>query len=179
MQEVKKTQFDYINFVYGVGAAVILIAAMFKFLGWEYANEIFIVGLTTEAMIFLVSAFQWTSNESGYKWEKVFPSLTADVDNDVSKIDFTKSVQDYHKNTLTIVESVKKLDEAMKTIAKTSETLSVSAKSISDRMDRMEKTSSDYEKEFAEMKSRLGLVNEFYEGLSKVVEENDKKGKSK
>lgn len=179
MQEAKKSQFDYINFVYGVGAAVILIAAMFKFLGWEYANEIFIVGLTTEAMVFLVSAFQWSTSESGYQWEKVFPALKADVDNDMSKIDFTKSVKDYYKNTVSIVDSVKKLDEVMKTIAITSETLSVSAKSISDRMDRMENTSSQYEKEFTEMKSRLGLINEFYEGLSKVVEEKDKKEKGK
>jgi len=179
MQEVKKTQFDYINFVYGVGAAVILIAAMFKFLGWEYANEIFIIGLTTEAMVFLVSAFQWNSNESGYKWEKVFPALTSDVDNEMGKIDFTKSVQDYYESTVKIVDSVQKLDKAMKTMASTSETLSVSAKSISDRMDRMEKTSSQYEHEFSEMKSRLGLINEFYEGLSKVVEEKDKKEKGK
>jgi len=39
--ENDKPKFDYINFVYGGGAAVILVAAMFKFLGWDYANEIF------------------------------------------------------------------------------------------------------------------------------------------
>ena len=45
-----------LTFLYGFGAAVVLVGAMFKFLGWNYANQMFVVGLSIEALVFLVSA---------------------------------------------------------------------------------------------------------------------------
>lgn len=171
MQEPVKTQFDFINFVYGVGAAVILVAAMFKFLGWSYANEIFIVGLTTEAVVFLVSAFQWRVERKGYEWEKVFPGLASDADYETGKIDLTESVQQYYKNTDSIIRSVQNLDRAIQSIAKASEELSVSVKGITKNMERIEESSQKYEDELLHMKSRLDQVNEFYVELSKMIEE--------
>ncbi|MCB9246546.1 MAG: hypothetical protein H6606_08960 [Flavobacteriales bacterium] len=46
------------NFFYGLGAAVILIAALFKFVGWKHADVLFMVGLIGEAIIFLVAGLQ-------------------------------------------------------------------------------------------------------------------------
>ncbi len=66
---------DPITFFYGFGAAIVLIASMFKFVGWEYATELFIVGLAIEAVVFLVSAFERTKSEKEYAWENVFPQL--------------------------------------------------------------------------------------------------------
>ena len=55
-QKESKGKLDLITFIYGVGAAIVLVGAMFKFLGWNYANEMFIVGLTVEAIVFLISS---------------------------------------------------------------------------------------------------------------------------
>ena len=41
-----------LTFLYGFGAAVVLVGAMFKFLGWNYANQMFVVGLSIEARCF-------------------------------------------------------------------------------------------------------------------------------
>ena len=70
-----KGKLDTITFIYGFGAAVVLVGAMFKFLGWPFANELFIVGLSIEAVVFLISAFERKEDEMEYKWENVFPQL--------------------------------------------------------------------------------------------------------
>ncbi|TVQ76923.1 MAG: gliding motility protein GldL [Flavobacteriales bacterium] len=70
-----KGKLDPITFFYGFGASVVLVGAMFKFLGWNYANELFVVGLTIEALVFLVSAFERKVADKEYNWENVFPQL--------------------------------------------------------------------------------------------------------
>ena len=70
-----KGKLSPITFLYGFGATVVLVGAMFKFLGWNYANEMFVVGLSIEALVFLVSAFERTVEDKDYEWENVFPQL--------------------------------------------------------------------------------------------------------
>ncbi len=64
--------------VYGIGAAIVIIGAMFKILHWEGASFMLGVGLTTEAIIFLLSAFEPTHDE--VDWSKVYPELSEDFD---------------------------------------------------------------------------------------------------
>ncbi|MCD4745225.1 MAG: gliding motility protein GldL [Bacteroidales bacterium] len=170
MEESVKTQFDFINFVYGVGAAVILIAAMFKFLGWTYANEIFIVGLTTEAIVFLVSAFQWKIERKGYRWEKIFPALSSESETIDEKIDLSESIQQYYKNTDSIIRTVQSLDKAIQNFSKVSEELADSVKKISKSVSKIEDSSENYETELNSLKARMNHVNEFYSEMAKLVE---------
>ena len=76
-------KFNFLNFFYGLGATVILVAAMFKFLGWRQANTIFIIGILVEASVFFISAFDWGGDTKEYQWERVFPQL--DDENNSSK----------------------------------------------------------------------------------------------
>lgn len=64
--------------VYGIGAAVVIIGAMFKILHFEGANEMLMIGLTTEAIIFFLSAFEPPSHEPN--WAKVYPELAEDYE---------------------------------------------------------------------------------------------------
>ena len=75
MNNKPKGKLDAITFVYGFGAAVVLVGAMFKFLGWQFANELFILGLSIEAIVFLISAFERKTEDKEYNWENVFPQL--------------------------------------------------------------------------------------------------------
>ena len=43
--------------IYGIGAAVVIVGALFKILHLAGANEMLMVGLLTEAAIFFLSAF--------------------------------------------------------------------------------------------------------------------------
>lgn len=62
--------------VYGLGAAVVIVGAMFKIMHWEGAEAMLVVGLTTEAVIFALSAFEPKHPEPD--WTKVYPELSED-----------------------------------------------------------------------------------------------------
>lgn len=61
------------NFIYGVGAAVVIIGAWAKILHLPIANVMITVGLLTEAFIFVISAFEPPHEE--LDWTLVYPEL--------------------------------------------------------------------------------------------------------
>lgn len=64
--------------VYGIGAAVVIMGAMFKILHLPGAAAMLGVGLSTEAIIFFLSAFEPPSHE--VDWTKVYPELAEDYE---------------------------------------------------------------------------------------------------
>jgi len=60
--------------VYGIGAAVVILGAMFKILDWQGANWMIGIGLSTEAAIFFLSAFEPRSTD--VDWSLVYPELS-------------------------------------------------------------------------------------------------------
>ncbi len=68
--------------VYGIGAAIVIIGAMFKILHFEGANQMLMIGLTTEAIIFFLSAFEPPHSEPD--WSKVYPELAEDYEGPVA-----------------------------------------------------------------------------------------------
>ncbi|WP_010181528.1 type IX secretion system motor protein PorL/GldL [Aquimarina agarilytica] len=62
------------NMVYGLGAAVVIIGALFKIMHWPFGNEMLIIGLITEALVFVVSAFEPVDDE--LDWSLVYPELS-------------------------------------------------------------------------------------------------------
>lgn len=58
---------------YGIGAAVVIVGALFKILHWKGADVMLMVGLLTEAFIFFVSAFEPPHQEPD--WTLVYPEL--------------------------------------------------------------------------------------------------------
>ena len=65
------------NFVYGMGAAVVIIGALFKIqhmsLGPITGGMMLTIGLIVEALVFAVSAFD--TPEEDFDWSKVYPEL--------------------------------------------------------------------------------------------------------
>lgn len=61
------------NFAYGMGAAVVIIGALFKLMHWPGASAMLIAGLGTEAFIFALSAFEPVDKE--LDWSIVYPEL--------------------------------------------------------------------------------------------------------
>ncbi|MFT7230167.1 MAG: gliding motility-associated protein GldL [Bacteroidia bacterium] len=117
-------KFNFLNFFYGLGATVILVAAMFKFLGWRYANTIFIVGILVEASVFFISAFDWGEDTKGYQWERVFPQLD-DEDNssNISSIELAEGTQQQQiqkimGTVMTLNSSVTELNNATEKLTK-------------------------------------------------------------
>lgn len=59
--------------LYGIGAAVVILGALFKINHYTGANEMLIIGLGTEALIFFFSAFEPPHVEPD--WSLVYPEL--------------------------------------------------------------------------------------------------------
>jgi gliding motility-associated protein GldL len=64
--------------VYGIGAAVVIIGALFKILHMPGADEMLMIGLSVEAGIFFLSAFEPPHNE--VDWSKVYPELAEEYE---------------------------------------------------------------------------------------------------
>ncbi len=74
MSVFKTKSFKYFkNLIIGVGAAIVLLGALFKLESWEFASEMLIIGLTTEAIIFLMLGL--LGPEPDYYWHKLYPGL--------------------------------------------------------------------------------------------------------
>lgn len=72
---VKSKSFKYAkNLIIGVGAAVVLMGALFKLQSWPYASEMLIIGLSVEALIFLMLGV--LGPDKDYYWEKLYPGLS-------------------------------------------------------------------------------------------------------
>ncbi|MBR1769306.1 MAG: gliding motility protein GldL [Bacteroidales bacterium] len=59
--------------LYGVGASIVIVGALFKINHWPFATELLIVGMLTEAVIFFFSAFE--PLHVTYDWSLVYPEL--------------------------------------------------------------------------------------------------------
>jgi gliding motility-associated protein GldL len=59
--------------IYGIGAAIVIVGAMFKILHLEGGGLMLGIGLTTEAVIFFLSAFEPRHQEPD--WSLVYPEL--------------------------------------------------------------------------------------------------------
>ena len=68
-----KTWKNIMKYVYGLGAAVVIMGALFKIMHWPGASEMLIVGLSTEAIIFVMSVLEPVHLDSD--WSRVFPEL--------------------------------------------------------------------------------------------------------
>jgi len=64
--------------VYGIGASVVIIGALFKILHFNGADEMLMIGLSVEAAIFFLSSFEPAHKEP--EWEKVYPELAEDFE---------------------------------------------------------------------------------------------------
>ena len=76
----------FFNLAYGLGAAVVIIGALFKINHWPFGDEVIAIGLITEAIVFTISAFEPVEKE--YDWAKVYPEL-----DDYNSSEISKSVQ--------------------------------------------------------------------------------------
>ncbi len=72
MAQSKSTK-KMFNMAYGLGAAVVIIGALFKILHWPFGNEVLMVGMIVEAAVFALSAFEPVEDE--LDWTKVYPEL--------------------------------------------------------------------------------------------------------
>jgi len=79
MKPGSKSWKNLMSKLYGIGASIVIIGALFKIEHWEYSSELLILGLGTEAVIFFFSAFEPLPH-SDPDWTLVYPALATGED---------------------------------------------------------------------------------------------------
>ncbi len=71
-----------VGIVYSVGASVVIIGALFKILHWPGASQVLMIGMFTEAFLFIIGIFE--KPHAAYHWENVFPQLYGEEVKEIS-----------------------------------------------------------------------------------------------
>ncbi len=105
--------------LYGIGAAVVITGAMFKIMNWEGANIMLVLGLSTEAVIFMFSAFEKPAAD--YDWTLVYPELaSADGDRALSVTEQLDNALEQGGVDAALIE---RLGEGMRSLSETAGSL--------------------------------------------------------
>ncbi len=68
----------FMAYLYGWGASVVIVGALFKIMHWPGANIMLILGMGVEGVIFFLSAFEPPHKE--WDWSLVYPELAGMID---------------------------------------------------------------------------------------------------
>ena len=68
-----------VGMVYSIGAAVVIVGALFKIMHWPGAGVMLTAGMMTEAILFTIGIFE--KPHATYHWEHVFPTLVEEEAN--------------------------------------------------------------------------------------------------
>jgi gliding motility-associated protein GldL len=146
--------------LYGIGASIVIIGALFKINHYPFANEMLIVGLGTEAIIFFFSAFEPLHVE--YDWSLVYPELGGMLESDHKK-EKTK------KSSLTVTQELDKMladakigPELIDSLGKGLRNLSETASSLVTVTDAA-KVSESYATTLKTSAEKLASLNSIYE----------------
>ena len=136
--------------LYGIGAAVVILGALFKIQHWTGADEMLIVGLGTEAIIFFFSAFEKPHAE--YDWSLVYPELAGMNDDNLSPV---RELDNMLEKAKVDGELIKSLGEGLRKVNKAANGIG----SVTDIAD----STQEYSKQVTAAAKKLENINGLYE----------------
>ncbi|MEN8766008.1 MAG: gliding motility protein GldL [Wenyingzhuangia sp.] len=169
---------------YGIGGAIVILGALFKLMHWPYASLMLIVGLGTEAFIFVISAFEPLPKEE-LDWALVYPELSGKKtsSNDKSeqtpeglltkKIDEMLAASNLDANVIDkLTSSMNKLSDAAAQIGESSGSVANTSKynkEINSAADHLEKINSMYADQESTMNKAQSVQIKVLEEQTKLV----------
>lgn len=160
------------NFAYGMGAAVVIVGALFKLMHWPFASAMLIVGLTTEALIFGLSAFDPVDKE--LDWSLVYPELAGGEakTKDARKAEEAKDAQGLLSQKLDNLLKEAKIDtQLMESLGSSIRNFEGAAKAISPTVDSVASTKK-YAEEMTKAATQLETLNSLYSVQLQSAERN-------
>lgn len=160
------------NFAYGMGAAVVIIGALFKLMHWPGASAMLIIGLGTEALIFGLSAFDPVDTE--LDWSLVYPELAGGQAKPKEKKEEPKDAQGLLSQKLDNMLKEAKIDgELMASLGNSIKNFEGAAKAISPTVDSVASTKK-YAEEMTKAAEQLQTLNSLYQVQLQSAERNAK-----
>ena len=163
------------NFAYGMGAAVVIIGALFKIAHFEFGpltgTLMLTIGLVTEAAIFALSAFETPPAE--LDWSLVYPELAGGQAQPKSaKKEDPKEAQGLLSQKLDNMLKEAKIDgELMASLGNSIKNFEGAAKSISPTVDAMA-GQKKYAEEMGKAATQMEALNGLYQAQVQSAERN-------
>jgi hypothetical protein len=174
--------------LYGIGAAVVILGALFKILHWTGADFMLIVGLTTESVIFFFSAFEKPSEE--VDWTLVYPELAGMDDPDLDRLpkgqqgSISQELDTMLSEAKIDSELVESLGNGMRKLSETAGSLSTATDAasatneysvqLSNAAKNMESLNALYAVQLENTNTQVNLQNSLMEKLGESVEDSAK-----
>jgi gliding motility-associated protein GldL len=150
---LSKSGKTWLNYAYSLGAAVVIAGALFKLMHWPFASLMLIIGMSTEVLIFIISAFEpQFEHHDDYMWERVYPELADDELGPKGSV--TKSLDEMLANASIEQTMITRLGDNLGK-------LSSNVASMSDMGDAMSATA-DYSANARAAANTLGEVRDAY-----------------
>ena len=160
------------NFAYGMGAAVVIIGALFKIQHWTGASLMLIIGLSVEALIFGLSAFDPVDKE--LDWSLVYPELAGGEAKEKGKKEDAKDAQGILSQKLDAMLKEAKIDgQLMESLGNSIKNFEGAAKAISPTVDSIA-GQKKYAEEMAKAATQLETLNGLYQVQLQSAERNVK-----
>ena len=175
--------------LYGFGASVVMVGALFKIMHWTGAGIALTAGLLTEAIIFFFSAFEPLHEE--LDWTLVYPELAGMTDPDEYKeqaiadrnVGLQKFDELFQQSQIN-AEDVRSLGKHLNTISSTTQTIgditsaSLATKEYFDKMgtaaQKMDTVASAYGTNTGELNESVNILAQSYKNTASLI---DAKGK--
>lgn len=150
------------NFAYGMGAAVVIVGALFKIIHFEIGpltgNVMLTIGLVTEAIIFALSAFEPVDKE--LDWSLVYPELAGGEAK--SKAAVKEDAQGILSQKLDAMLKEAKIDgELMVSLSSSIKNFESAAKGISPTVDSIA-SQKKYSEELSMAAAQMESLNSLY-----------------
>ena len=164
--------------LYGWGASLVIIGALFKIQNWPFAGLFLTIGLTTEAVIFFFSAFE--KQYEDYDWSLVYPDLAHMEDPSAKKP--AQQLDEALQRAKIDNELIESLNEGLRSFGdattKLNETIAAAA-SINDYNDQIQEgvknmnaLNSLYELQLQASNQQMEATNQFLNNLQSSVEDS-------
>ena len=167
MAQSKSTK-KIFNMAYGIGAAIVIVGALFKIQHWPYGSLILTFGMVVEAIVFFISAFD--AVEEDLDWTKVYPEL-GDADSEGAGVNgmLSQKLDNLLQEAQVDTELMTNLGNSIKSFHTAAEGLSVASESISSTV----KYNEQVELAATQMESLNGLYQVQMENSNKQAELNN------
>jgi len=160
----------FMEFTYGMGAAVVIVGALFKIQHWPGASEFLIIGLLTEAGIFALSAFETSADD--IDWSIVYPELAGGDAKQKGKKEDPKDAQGLLSQKLDTMLKEAKIDgELMASLGNSIKNFEGAAKSIFPTLDAMA-GQKKYAEEMGKAANQMEALNGLYQAQLQSAERN-------
>jgi gliding motility-associated protein GldL len=156
----KKGKLSITNMIYGLGAAVVIIGALFKILHLPHGSLILGFGMVVEALVFTYSAFE--RQQDDLDWSLVYPELAGGESSGSAKVEEPKDAEGLLSKKLDNLLKDAKIDgELMASLGDSIKNFEGAAKNLSPTVDSIA-AQKKYSEEMSLAAAQMESLNSLY-----------------